>query len=93
MPKKTPPSIKLVGDRIAVEFLPEDRKEGNLYLPDDHVITNRRAKVMFVGTNMKESINVGDIVLVTIYDSSPKFKFNETELRLYPSDKILAVLS
>lgn len=86
-------SLKLLGDVVAVEFCEQDRIINGIHLPDDHIQNIRHAVVKFLGSQVTESsIEVGSRVIVTIYDALPKVKLNDTELRLYPTNKILALV-
>lgn len=86
--------MKLLGDKVAVvECVRKDRKERGLYLPQDHIQTIFEATVRFIGSELSEpDIKVGDKVLVKIYDSSPKIRFNDEELRIYDTDKVIALV-
>lgn len=95
MAKHTPAeTIRIVGDKVAVELIEEkDITSGGLHLPSDRPIsTIRHAAIRFIGDNLSENLNIGDTVVISICDSSPKFKFNDRELRLFNCKDILAVL-
>ncbi len=87
--------MKLLGDKVAIKELPKrDRKENGLFLPDDHIQSTFEGEVVVIGNQVSESeIKVGSRVLVTIYDSSPKFRCNDIELRIYDTSKVIALLT
>lgn len=94
MTKNPHKTIKVVGDKVAVEFLKEpDVTPGGIQLPNDRPLSVvRHAVVRFIGSDISEEIDIGDTVIVDICKSSPKFKFNDKELRLYDCKDIIAVI-
>ena len=87
--------MKLLGDKIAVKELPKgERKERGLYLPGDHIQNVFEAEITHVGHEVSEdALKVGTKVLVSIYESSPKIRHNDDELRIYDTEKVLAILT
>lgn len=97
MPKLQPIPLKLLGDKLALEFNEEPtRTKNGLHIVATDTINNvREATIRFIGNKMSDAaLSIGNVVMVRISDcQGPIIKFNGSSLRLYNTQDVLCVVS
>lgn len=89
---------RLLTDTLLIELLEDDKKVGQIYLPENARPTHTgiRGKVLMVGEKFRhkddEIVKVGTIVLVSKYLGTIIDKTNEY-IRIFDGEDIIGVLS
>lgn len=88
-------NLKVIGNKIVVEFIPDEVTSGGITIPrHDHSHTQLvKAKVYFLGTEVREELSVGDVVLVNTFAGAANIPFNDKTLRLYDMQDVVALLT
>ena len=82
---------KVLGDRVLIDTNIK-QEETKLYLPDDLHRQTLKGVVVLVGTEVKQAIEVGNLVLVKNFVGAPRLNVDNREYRLYDTENVLAIL-
>jgi co-chaperonin GroES (HSP10) len=60
-------NVKILGDRVLLQQLPRERKDGSFWLPEDRQPEQQVHRVLQLGTSCTVPLKLGDLVLVDQY--------------------------
>lgn len=93
------PKFKPLGNRVLVQRMEQEEKIGGILLPDSAKKKQEEAKIIAVGTGIKDKngqliempVKVGDIVLMEKY-SGQEIKIDDKDYVILKADDIIAII-